>query len=457
MSLKFKELYPRASQQLLDEHLHPVDLLFAEKIAGQFASEASFLFLAHLLKSAREGDLCLTVKDPELLEGAARLMHLKEIVCHEGRWYLHQNWECEKRFLTHLERVRQDKPRLRINRELLARQLEQEPLEVEQKEAILNAADHTLSLICGGPGTGKTFTAKVLVRLFLEHANQEVVLAAPTGKAASNLRSIDSRCKVQTLHSLLRRPLTADLILIDEASMIDAHLMADLFASVKEGARLILIGDKDQLPPVESGNFFADLAAASTNMVQLKKCLRSDLREIIEMAENIKVGKPVPFQPLPDPRRVQQEIKARFPEVRTLSPFRKGPYGIDQLNQALFSTSDGEIPIMITVNDPVQNLFNGDTAFLVKKTGMARFADGREISEYLLPRYEYAYVLSVHKSQGSEYEKILILLPKGSEVFGRELLYTAVTRAKKRVEIWADEGVMEALVAKRTKRLSSLS
>lgn len=442
---------------MLDEHLHPVDLLFAEKIVGRPVSEASFLFLAHLLKSAREGDLCLTVKDPELLEGAAHLTHLREIICHEGRWYLHQNWECEKRFLTHLERIKKERPHLFINRELLAKQLEREPLELEQKEAILNAAQHSLSLICGGPGTGKTFTAKVLVRLFLEHAPQEVVLAAPTGKAASNLRSIDSRCKVQTLHSLLRRPVTADLILIDEASMVDAHLMADLFAAVKEGARLILIGDKDQLPPVESGNFFADLAAASTNMVHLKKCLRSDLREIIEMAENIKMGKPVPFQPLPDPKSVQAAIKTRFPEIRTLSPFRKGPYGIDQLNQSLFYTSDGDIPIMVTVNDPVQDLFNGDTAFLLKKSGVARFSDGREIPEYLLPRYEYAYVLSVHKSQGSEYEKILILLPKGSEIFGRELLYTAVTRAKKQVEIWADEGVMEALVAKRTRRLSSLS
>jgi exodeoxyribonuclease V alpha subunit len=138
---------------------------------------------------------------------------------------------------------------------------------------------------------------------------------------------------------------------------------------------------------------------------------------------------------------------------------RRGIYGADHLNRLLYQEHQKRgakrIPIMITVNDPQLGLYNGDTGFLELDENKAVF-NGRTYPEYLLPDYEYAYVLSVHKSQGSEYERVMVILPDGSEVFGKEMLYTAVTRAKREISLLAHSGVIEKLVKTPSTRFSGL-
>lgn len=493
---RFEALFGDKGSQLLSQKLlHAVDLFFAKRLYPN-GDDEPLLFLAYLLSKAREGHLCVSIEnglinpslgaawDPLLVEGASRLPSLERfIVRSENRFYLKRHWECEERFLKHWRRLKEQIPFQSISVDWLAGELDKLSLEAEQKSAILKAAGQSLTVICGGPGTGKTFTAATLVRLFRQALDGEIALAAPTGKAAANLRSIQEKgVTVETLHSLLKkRYLSADLVLVDEGSMVDAELMATLFERMKEGARLVLLGDRDQLPPVESGHFFADLSTDPLHLAELKRCLRTELEEIVLIARNVKEGKAVPFHSLPSLKNLITMIADRLPfeeemnastekkyqSFRVLCPLRQGLYGIDRLNALLLeehrvrakrkSLRTVPLPIMITVNDPANELFNGDTGFLVETDRCAYFPGGKVVPVYQLPRYEYAYVMSVHKSQGSEYEHVMILLPEGSEVFAREMLYTAVTRAKKGVEIYAEEKTLMAVLSKQSRRLSGMN
>ncbi len=434
--------------------LKPIDHYFAAKF---LPVGPSFDFLAHLLQKAREGHLCVAMSslDPHLLEGAERLPEelIGEIVHKEGdRIYLMRNWVGEQTFLRELNRLKGAPPKIEIkNLDLTG-----EGLEAEQKAAIHHAANASLSLICGGPGTGKTYTAKKMIEHFLPTVGRRIVVAAPTGKATANLRRhLSSFCPVQTLHKLLqKRYLPDDLIVVDEASMIDAELMARLFTAVKTGARLILLGDPDQLPPVESGHFFVDLACDEPLVSSLTTCLRTELQEIVDLAAAVKRGEKIHHEPLPSYEEIAEAVFER--KETLLTPMRHGPFGVHRLNRFLHERDLGSrLPIMITVNKPDLDLYNGDIGVHDLEKRVAYFGK-REISEYLLPKHEYAYAMSVHKSQGSEYDHVRVLVPEGSEVFGKEMLYTAITRAKKGIRIHADEGVIEAVVKQKTERFSGL-
>ncbi len=418
---------------------------------GRRFSKSHELFLAYLLASAREGHLCVLIEnqelfpscgelDSELIKQAQTLPELHVVVEQESRWYLRRSWEAEQLFLENFERL--------SSATVEPKAFSTEGLNAEQEAAIGYAMEHPVTLVSGGPGTGKTYTAAKLIGQF---PKERVAVAAPTGKAAANLRASLPDISVQTLHALLKRDqqIDADLVVIDEGSMIDAELMARLFKAVKTGARLVLFGDKDQLPPVESGSLFADLSR--NNRVELATCLRAELQEIIDVAQAVKQGKPVHYEPLPS-------VKELIPMIQNssaciLTPLRKGPYGVENLN-ALIHQGEEPVPIMVKVNDPTQELYNGDTGLLYKE--YAQFGE-RKLPRYLLPTYEYAYVLSVHKSQGSEYDEVIVLLPQGSERFGREMLYTAVTRARKKLTLYVEEGELEKVLAKQVKRFSSLS
>lgn len=318
-------------------------------------------------------------------------------------------------------------------------------LEPEQQEAIRFAAEHAVTLICGGPGTGKSYTAARLVAAL--GGPGEVAVAAPTGKAAANLGRALGR-PAQTLHALLQKPrLPHDLVVVDEGSMIDAGMMARLLQAVKTGARLVLLGDDDQLPPVEAGNLFADLVALSP-VCRLTRCLRTDLTEIVDKAEAVKQGKIIETLPLPSIAELAQL------EGTILTPLRRGPYGADALNRQLHARRKGPVPIVVKKNDLKRGLSNGDVGIL--EGGVARFTEDLSVPAALLPPYDYAYVLSVHKSQGSEYDRVHVLLPQGSERFGREMLYTAITRARHDVKVYGDPDIAQAVVSKRVLRLSGL-
>jgi exodeoxyribonuclease V alpha subunit len=453
-----------------------------------------------IFESAIKGNLCVNIEDgslpEEIVADAPKAMIPTTPFCRFNQYYyLQKNWIFETRFLNSVKRLLSKK----ISK-LVPPQLKN--LNPHQEDAIKLAFENPLIVITGGPGTGKTYTAIHLVKAYLEkQPDAKVVLAAPTGKAVSKLESAfgtNQNVRTATLHALLGLSqnstfleenvyIDADLILVDECSMIDAAVFSCLLGSIPDRARLILMGDKDQLSPVESGSLFADLKESQkVPCISLTHCLRSDQPQILLLAKavneadvttvlsqivscdlwkEIRENFPGPFYF----KKTPEELLASLEKFRILSCIRKGPFGVDTLNEAIFHYfvtkmepgTSLAVPILITKNDYNLGLFNGDTGVLIKEfseedVSYAFFPSGKKIAVSLLPPFEYAYVLSVHKSQGSEYDTVLVLVPTGSEVFGREVLYTAITRAKNKILIDGDKEVIRTALACSSKRLSGL-
>lgn len=552
------------------EALAYLDYALAEHLLKSLptATEAVAAFLCYLSAAMREGHLCVRCEDLNLYPDPALLLDSEQNIVEKGMaekfralvlqgivelpptlitttssntiplyrshnlYYFQRHWQCESTVLKNLQRLLETVPEHQIDLEQADRYLTDLPLLPEQKSAILNACQNSLTLISGGPGTGKTYTAGHLIRVLwdsmsaLQRQMCSIAVAAPTGKAAANLQNslrIATKAltgfpviQAATLHSLLgigRRSeptldLKHDIIVIDESSMIDATLMMRLLAAIKPGARLILLGDPHQLPPVGSGMLFADfisLFEGKEQAILLKQCLRTELQEIVDLASAVKSGDHLACNHLlststaiegtllnhaQNPYMVQQQLLShalpRFESLdRTapeqlleslskfciLSPLRKGPLGVNALND-LFGqrfSKQRYVPIMIKSNDAKLELFNGDLGILVRSTQQeqASYAlfpcrkegahEMRKIPSLLLPAYEYAYCLSVHKSQGSEFDHVLLLMPEGSQLFGRELLYTGVTRARKSLDLWYHETTLCETLQRHTRRLSSIS
>jgi exodeoxyribonuclease V alpha subunit len=300
--------------------------------------------------------------------------------------------------------------------------------------------------------------------------------------------------------------------------MMDAKLMATLLSSIQTGSRLILMGDRYQLPAVEAGSLFADLIDLQTVMsipcTSLQTSLRTDSQSILDLAKAINQGhtdqalaffnrpeyphlvytdipttkkefltllaqRLEPYYLSTNQNHLVEEILVNFNQCKILSPMRKGPFGIDAINQFLYHHFSHlhqkwlTIPILITANDYRRELFNGETGLLIRhfKQGQlpdslqpedyALFAtrDGthsRRLPAFLLPPYEYAYCLSVHKSQGSEFKHVILIMPEGAEVFGREVLYTAVTRARQSIEIFSYPHILHETMAHVANRFSGI-
>lgn len=562
-----------------------VDLALANQLIGSKEDESFAAFVCHLSMASRRGHVCIKVDSgrikpsPEeiwtteeydqaeeitssdweqlvrLIERGAKNEKLPlvgdatgvpdpqvlpddgiqaPIIKNHGSYYLQRYWRLESSFLTHIRKLFSGNHPIfplddRMVHDKVKTLLKEQKLLDEQAEAVLAASQSPLTIITGGPGTGKTYTAGVLLRIILETAvrdNKVIALAAPTGKAAANLESSIKKAlkgmegstvvKAQTLHQLLgikksrmsRTPsmLTADLILVDESSMIDVSLMGQLFAALKPGARLILLGDRFQLPSVEAGSLFADLTDyfqsepnKYAKVVELKTCLRAELKSIIDLADRIKTGSDAAALQLLDAhvegihlicldkelrtndqqKRLLKEVVPYFPEIkklpgdpldlleqfarfRILTPMRKGPLGVEALNGLIFQALNSKMlqngwsaaPIMVMKNDYRRDLYNGETGILVKDRESefvffpSRDSDKkfRKISLLLMPRFEYAYCLSVHKSQGSEFDHVVLLLPDGTHHFGREALYTGATRARRRLDIWSSPPVLSQMM-----------
>ena len=414
-------------------------------------------------------------------------------------------------------------------------------LDEMQKKAVTEAAGHGLFILTGGPGTGKTTTINAIIRFF-EGEGSELRLAAPTGRAAKRMTEATGY-EAQTIHRLLElngmpeeerqgqavhfernaeNPLEADVIIIDEMSMVDIQLMHSLLLAVTTGTRLILVGDENLLPSVGPGNVLRDIIRSGEfPVVELKKIFRqASESDIVVNAHKINRGEQVTlsnkssdffFLKRQDAdiiirvvialiqEKLPRYVEAKPFDIQVLTPMRKGLLGVERLNQilqrylnppepskkekeygqGLFREGDKvmqirnnyqleweirgryEIPV-----DKGVGVFNGDTGILktineFSETAEVEFEDGRcaEYSFKQLEELELAYAVTIHKSQGSEYPAVVIPLLSGPRMLlNRNLLYTAVTRARRCVTIVGSEETFREMIKneKQQRRYSSL-
>ncbi len=495
------------------------------------------------------------------------------------RLYLSKYWQFEASLAASLrERATQlmdvDKATLKQG---LARLFPKSGNETDwQQVAAAMAVLKPFVVISGGPGTGKTTTVTKLLALLVEQNKEKplrIALAAPTGKAAARLSESIKEKKQQiecdelvreripeeasTLHRLLGvipgkvgfrhnrdNPLHLDLLVVDEASMIDLPLMARLVEALPEQARLILLGDKDQLASVEAGSVLGDICNAglregvTAEMADLLVSLTGEKLETLKqqdsplndavallrksyrfdsaggigvLAQAVNQGQlkqalasfddlfndnislaTVEVKQLP--LRLGQQALSHyqvylsadnpigalnaFNQFRILCALREGPYGVEQvnleieraLNQRRLIDSRQRFyagrPVMITRNDYGLKLFNGDIGLIwpdAENGGRLRaffiMPDDsvRKLLPNRLPQHETVYAMTVHKSQGSEFDRVLLVMPdEVSPVISRELLYTGITRAKQQVEIWSHQSVFEQAVRRKMERSSGL-
>ena len=503
-----------------------------------------------------------------------------------GRLYLQRYWKYERTVAAEILQRRQQPP-FTLDAKAVAAGLKKlfpAPTNKNnwQKVAAFAALRQRFSVITGGPGTGKTWTVARLLALLLEQPggeNLRVKLAAPTGKAAARLQealasalaslacteAVKTRLQAKDLTTTIYRllgtiprsakfrhdgnnSLPVDVLVVDEASMVSLPLMAKLLVALKPNARLVLVGDQDQLPPVDAGNVLADLCrAAAINVFSETFC--NDYAEcggealveknfsvgdgltdtVIQLHTNYRSGKlaalneisvavntgeadaamtllqqtngtALAWQPLPPVKLLKtvlrEAVVAHYGDVlksaspaaaltalgkfRILCAVREGPFGTETINQLaeeilaeagfiapdkIKSGSYAGKPLMVTANHYALKLFNGDTGVVWSDSGrgaLVYFPDEtgtiRAIARERLPEHEPVYALTIHKSQGSEFDHVLLVLPeKTSPVLTRQLFYTGLTRARKSVHILAPENILRATIATQLQRSSGLT
>jgi exodeoxyribonuclease V alpha subunit len=424
-----------------------------------------------------------------------------------------------------------------------------------QRRAAEIAVRRRFAVISGGPGTGKTATVVRILALLIEQAAARggavpaIRLVAPTGKAAARLAESIREARTSrerplnaaqyvldaigdeasTIHRALgwtpagafrhdaEHPLAADVLVVDEASMVDLVLMSRLVQALPQDARLILLGDKDQLASVEAGAVLGDICATALDrpgtplhhsVIHLTRSYRfgpdsgigrlaraihevdpAEVLTLLTRSPDLQLLQPSAadlgrtLEPLidegfgpylgPGGPDARLEALGRF---RILCAHRRGPFGVEALNplaESILARRRGLAPrgplyrgrpVLITANDYQQRLFNGDVGLIDRDDDgdlRAFFPDAddglRAIAPSRLPPHETVFATTIHKSQGSEFDHVLVVLPSSpSPVVTRELLYTAVTRARQRVTVVGTDEVIEHAVKTPVKRASGL-
>src|SRR5471030_1318476 len=560
------------------EQLQP-DILFD----GRFPTLASALWQS-AGEPDTEGWLALLGQHPSVSDGTRPA----PLVLNEHRLYLQRMWQSEGEVAAFFNTgqsvdssLRVDENRLREILNTLFGDAEPDSDIDWQKVAAAVAATRRISIISGGPGTGKTTTvARLLAALIQLYPEQKlrIQLAAPTGKAAARLTDSLGQAilklplnaaqrdlfpdEASTLHRLLGaqpgsqrmryhrgNPLHLDVLVVDEASMVDLPMMARLIEALPEQARVIFLGDRDQLASVEAGAVLGDIcrfaeqgysperatqlsyltgcpleptqapgaASVRDSLCLLRRSYRFDAGSGIGLlasavnagnsaaaAEVLGSGLPdvtgyplnetEDFQPLLDAcisgytpylQAVAKgdpadHILAAFGRFQVLCALREGPFGVKGLNErieqllnrkgfirrpaALAGKWYAGRPVMISRNDSALGLFNGDIGIALQdEQGELRVwfqlpgGEVKSVQPSRLPAHETAYAMTVHKSQGSEFEHTLLVLPNHFlPVLTRELVYTAITRAKAKLSLYANEKVFSIATRTRTLRCSGL-
>ena len=615
------EIQDLLSEQELFSSLDTHFGLFIGRLARNHSRTAA-LAAALVSHSTAEGNICLDLAEyggkplkvnsrgkdlpvftcPVLSDWAEQLMesgivsqgegNTPLVLAGESRLYLRRYWEYENSVIRFI-RQRADTVFQKLDYARLGKDLNElfKPLpgnETDwQQAAALAAISRPFSVISGGPGTGKTSTVAKILALFIRQQGEgrqlRILLAAPTGKAAVRLQQAivetglsqtgTEPLQTATLHRMLGHvphspyfrhnadnPLEADIVVVDEASMVDLPLMAKLMQAVSASTRLILLGDRHQLASVQPGSVLGDLcspeiiagfsAGFKSRLAELtgnsafpgsnpdstgSSSLQDSFVELVHsyrfspessiagLSKAVKDGdgdralaillapgdesvawrdisgpadleKALRDSPLPGHFRALQQTSdpgacfALLDNSQILCGLRKGPYGADRINHLLGQlfarqtqnrsayqhagtpelekTSLPVRPIMVTRNDYSLQLFNGDVGLIMadpedRQTLRAFFKAEhgmlRTIRPSLLPGHESVFAMTVHKSQGSEFNRVVLILPdQDSPLLTRELIYTAITRAREKVEIWGRKKIFGVAVKRKIKRTSGL-
>ncbi|MFH7765601.1 exodeoxyribonuclease V subunit alpha [Acinetobacter sp. BSP-28] len=545
--------------------------------------ENSSDIIQQVLEAVQQGDSCISATQAQadtLNDLVVSVDHIQEqlapFVFDQQYLYLYRYWALEQSLALQVARLKQqhiEAVDLSAYPDLLT--------DLYQRQALSMVATHVLNIITGGPGTGKTYTlARIIAVLNQAMPNIRIAMAAPTGKAAQRMKealqnSLNDE-KLQdlvtdelkqlhpiTIHRLLglgtnyqprfhaKQPLPYDVIVVDEASMLDLSLANMLLSAVPDQARLILLGDADQLAAVDVGSVLADLqqvpalAESRVNLVTSRRfkegALIGQMAKFIQAQEvpqnsgallenfaqqvvapgeikalslQAEMDDQIQLEYLPahlsrqfdrtayydklmlgyqayievlksyltadEPELWVPQVVKTFDDYRILAAIRHGAFGLNQLNQqieqrllevlALHMSKQGDWyvgrPVMMTYNDYQLGLSNGDIGICFKRSrdGQSQFevyfpSLEKWVPATRLPKsIETAFVLTIHKSQGSEFTHTAVVLDEAAKnLLSKELLYTAITRAKKVVSVLADqEALVQALTIKTSRKSGML-
>ncbi len=460
------------------------------------------------------------------------------LVLRGDRLYLHKYLSFEQEVARAVQSRRgRIEPAYRPPLRAIHRNFTDQPENAAQQQAVQLALNHRFAVITGGPGTGKTTVVAAILALELaRNPELEIALAAPTGKAKARLaeaiagevenlllpeRRLLADLEVKTLHRLLalrgegsapgydrEHPLVADLVVLDEASMVSLPLMARLCRALKPEARLLLLGDADQLSSIETGSVLADLcrsvdpeqvarltfnyrARSNPELVDFCRRMVTPPVAAAELAGELFTAPSEHFRarPLPAAARLRQALSALLTrwgvprpfrpatleeafalaeQWKILAPVREGLYGVENLNLLLGELldlsprSDGA-PVLIGRNDRRTGLNNGDVGTVWRGRVYFRNPDGAALDSCFhfapeeLPEHEPVFAMSVHKAQGSGFDRVLLVLDTDRPVQTRELVYTGITRTRRSFELWSTPEVLAAALDRPTRRCSGLA
>ncbi|MFA5902567.1 MAG: exodeoxyribonuclease V subunit alpha [Desulfobacula sp.] len=546
--------------EVLFEHnlISEIDYFFAKSITAAFNEEDPVIIAscAIVSRSLFEGHICLDILEiagtqrPLSETGDIRLQYpdketwvtslIKSSLVSDGihtpivfdsnhKLYLAKYFDFQNRLVDNIVR------RVSVSSDLIDEILIDEILmelfpdcndhQLPQKRAAKNALLKKFTIISGGPGTGKTHVIGIIRKLISIYAEktgqieQSIISVAPTGKASSKLE------EGSTIHAVLRplfkkpgfhyhkkNPLNKDVVIIDEASMIDLPLLVRLLEAIPLESNIIMTGDKHQLTSIQAGAVFSDICSVdnlSSVIFSLDRNFRSRGRTGIEklskainerdikgfesillsfdypdliyeeyknrenimsiLQKHVKEG----YKSFKEAKNATEAI-AGLDEFRILCAHNKGDFGTLQINhicEKILRTSDNSDigkgifmrPIMVNANNYKKGLFNGDTGVVVEKNGeitaFLKSLDNKMISYRCsdLPSHDTAFAITIHKSQGSEFDSVMMVIPdKYSPVVTKQLLYTGVTRARKKVILIGNLDVMKAAIRLNVKRDSGL-
>ncbi|MGX4644949.1 SF1B family DNA helicase RecD2 [Holzapfeliella sp. JNUCC 80] len=455
------------------------------------------------------------IADEQILEQLQDLVQAQKVVIDQQRLYLPLFYKREldiadelKRFEDYKTEVNQaDDVEAVINQAEIKLDIDYDQT---QKDAIAMVLTNQLSLLTGGPGTGKTTVIKGIIESFnqLDEINRpKILLAAPTGRAAKRMSEVTGY-QATTLHRLLglvsdgqqnqedtETEIKGDLLIVDEMSMVDLLLFYQLAKALTPETKVVLVGDQDQLPSVGAGNVFSDLLKSNCfEKTELQKIHRqAESSSIVELAHEInhQQNKELIFEQQQDrsfiacsrnqvPAVVNQIVKKAtekgfsMDQVQVLTPMYSGESGIDNLNQSLqtllnpkeeSTTKEIEIGkhkfrindrVLQLVNNPEKDIYNGQIGEIVSLTPnnqaetMIVDFDGHEVTlgKKELNDLTLAYAISIHKSQGSEFPLIvLVLTMQNSRMLKRNLLYTAITRASESLVMVGERSAFQTAIA----------